>query len=50
MQTTTQQKQSDGDLKDNLKLAKTFFTMLQDAHAVIAAIGKEDPFKRLTGF
>lgn len=42
-------RKSDGDLKDNQKLAKTFFVMLQDANAIINAAGKEDPFKRLTG-
>lgn len=31
------------------ELAKLFFNMLQDANAVISAVGKDDSFKRLTG-
>jgi hypothetical protein len=29
-------------------VAALFFNILQDASAVIAAVGKEDPFKRLS--
>lgn len=40
--------QSDGELENDEKVAALFFNILQDASAVIAAVGKEDPFKRLS--
>jgi hypothetical protein len=42
--------QSDGELEaDAEKNASLFFNMLQDASAVLGAVGsKDDPFKRLS--